>query len=210
MTEYVIPSIMNQIASMEKQIALLKMMMQTIAGTTIKSDASAVPPSKRTDTVAVSKRVNGYTLFLKEGGKRNQWKSVSKKKKEELAARAKKMNEKTCTPKEKKVVDAMFNSDLQIFVRPKGRPPKGMVWNDKTGKYQKDALPVKKCKHMMMRGANKGKACGKKCTGELGYCTAHLKHYVDSSGSESESSESESESSGSESESDDDMYDSDE
>ena len=120
------------------------------------------------------------------------------------------MNEKTCTPKEKKTVEAMFDKDLQIFVRPKGRPPKGMVWNDKTGKYQKDELPAKKCKHVMMRGANKGKVCGKKCTGELGYCTAHLKHYVDSSGSESESSGSESESSGSESESDDDMYDSDE
>ena len=201
MTEYDIPSIMNQIASMEKQIALLKNMVHNIAGTTTKSDAVAVTPSKR---------VNGYTLFLKEGGKRNQWKSVSKKKKEELAARAKKMNEKTCTPKEKKSVEAMFDKDLQIFVRPKGRPPKGMVWNEKTGKYQKDELPIKKCKHKIMRGANKGKACGKKCTGELGYCTAHLKHYVDSSGSESETSGSESESSGSESESDDDMYDSDE
>ena len=68
----------DRVAVLEKQIALLKKMMHTIAGTTIKSDASAVTPSKRTDTVAVSKRVNGYTLFLKEGGKRNQWKSVSK------------------------------------------------------------------------------------------------------------------------------------
>ena len=208
MTEYDIPSIMNQIASMEKQIALLKNMVHNIAGTTTKSDAVAVTSSKRTDTVAVSKRVNGYTLFLKEGGKRNQWKSVSKKKKEELAARAKKMNEKISTPKEKKTVEAMFDKDLQIFVRPKGRPPKGMTWNDKTGKYQKDELPVKKCKHKIMRGANKGKMCGKKCTGELGYCTAHLKHYVESSESESDSEMSESDSEMSES--DDEMYDSDE
>ena len=144
--------------------------------------------TKRADTDAVSTRVNGYTLFLKEGGKHNQWKSVGKKEKEQLATRAKKLNG-TSPYEKKKSVDATFNEDLSIFIRPKGRPPKGMVWNDKTGNYQKDKLPVKKCKHKMMRGKNKGKACGKKCTGE--YCTAHLKHYVTSSESESSLEESE-------------------
>ena len=149
--------------------------------------------------------MNGYTLYVKEGGKRSSWKGLSERTKAKYSGRAKKMNGGGAPPRRIKGLEEIvgaWDDDEQTYKRPKGRPPKDSVWNSSTGKYEKKGRTAKgkyekksnKCTHVFTRGGKvhkKGSKCGAKCSGS--YCTSHARQHEEESESESESEEEESE-----------------
>tara|TARA_B100000401_G_scaffold385605_1_gene289413 strand:- start:7 stop:735 length:729 start_codon:yes stop_codon:yes gene_type:complete len=188
--------ILSRIETMETELAALRKQAQQVLkahGAKVRSEADTAP-----------KRVNGYTLYIKQGGKRDKWKELSDATKQKYAKQAKEMNEKVAKPRYVKALDkvvGLWNEDLQVYKAPKGRPPKDSVWDQDAGKYvkggakkkpvavaeKKPAAVVKKskCQHVFVRGGKvnkKGSVCGAKCTGD--FCPLHAaQHLDDSSGS---------------------------
>ena len=198
MATYDLARIMSQIEKMEKGLAVLKRQ----AAEAIKAQGRATRPVADTGTG----RMNGYTLYVKEGGKRSNWKGLGERTKAKYSKRAKKINGGGAPPQKIKGLEeivGVWNDDEQTFKRPKGRPPKDSSWNAATGKYEKKERTAKgkyekksnKCMHVFKRGGKvhkKGSTCGAKCSGS--YCTLHARQHEEESESESElESESESE-----------------
>ena len=116
--------ILSRIETMETELAALRKQAQQVLkahGAKVRSEADTAP-----------KRVNGYTLYIKQGGKRDKWKKLSDATKQKYAKQAKEMNEKVAKPRYVKALDkivGLWDEDLQVYKAPKGRPPKDSVWD---------------------------------------------------------------------------------
>ena len=182
MTTYDITRIMAQIEAMEKGLAVLKRQ----AAKALRSQGVERPVA-----ATGTGRMNGYTLYVKEGGKRSNWKGLSDRTKAKYSTRAKQMNGSGKTPRRVKGLEeivGVWNDDVQTYKRPKGRPPKDSVWNSATGKYEKKGRTAKgkyekksnRCTHVFTRGGkvhHKGSKCGAKCSGS--YCATHTRQHED-------------------------------
>ena len=186
--------ILSRIETMEAELAALRKQAQQVL--------KAHGANMRSEAVTAPKRVNGYTLYIKQGGKRDKWKTLKDATKQKYAKQAKEMNEKVAKPRYVKALDkvvGLWDEDLQVFKPPKGRPPKDSVWDEQAGKYVKgDAKKTRaiaekksKCKHVFTRGGKinkKGSVCGAKCAGD--FCPIHEAQHADKSSDSSDSYES--------------------